>query len=128
LPVHWFEWLIRSVLRLTSLQRRQVDERVAAWQLEAIDVERFYRELRTLVDWFGRATVQERPQEQRSVFIQPSPDGDGTACVTIRGPIPEIIAFGRRLDAAARAVQDTQRRALADGTPIPFDLDGDVVA
>ncbi|WP_422114833.1 HNH endonuclease signature motif containing protein [Brachybacterium sp. UNK5269] len=128
LPVDWFEWLIRSVLRLTSLQRRQVDERVAAWQLEAIDVERFYRELRTLVDWFGRATVQERPQEQRSVFIQPSPDGDGTACVTIRGPIPEIIAFGRRLDAAARAVQDSQRRALADGAPIPFDLDGDVAA
>ncbi len=128
LPVDWFEWLIRSVLRLTSLQRRQVDERVAAWQLEAIDVERFYRELRTLIDWFGRATVQERPQEQRSVFIQPSPDGDGTACVTIRGPIPEIIALGRRLDAAARAVQDAQRRALADEAPIPFDLDGDVAA
>jgi hypothetical protein len=126
LPVEWFEWLLRSVLRLTPPQRRQVDERVAAWQLEAIDVERFYRELRHLIDWFGRAAVQESPQEQRSVFVRPSPEGDGTACVMIRGPIPEIIAFGRRLDAAARAVQDAQRHALETGSPIPFDLDGDV--
>lgn len=125
LPVDWFEWLIRSVLRLTHVQRRQVDERVAVWQLEAIDVERFYRELRTLIEWFGRAAVQETPQEQRSVFIQPSPDGDGTACIMIRGPIPEITAFGQRLDASARAVQDAQRHALETGAPIPFDLDGD---
>ena len=125
LPVEWFEWLIRSVLRLTSHQRRLVDERVAAWQLEAIDVERFYRELRTLIAWFGADAAQETPQEQRSLFIQPSPDGDGTACLMVRGPIPEITAFGRRLDTAARAVQDAQRRALETGTPIPFDLDGD---
>lgn len=125
LPVDWFDWLIRSVLRLTHVQRRQVDERVAAWQLEAIDVERFYRELRTLIEWFGRAAVQETPQEQRSVFIRPSPDGDGTACIMIRGPIPEILDFGQRLDGAARAVQDAQRHALVTGAPIPFDLDGD---
>src|SRR5699024_8072455 len=61
LPVEWFEWLLRSVLRLSTVQRRQVDERVADWQLEAIDVERFYRELRHLVDWFGRATIAESP-------------------------------------------------------------------
>lgn len=125
LPVEWFEWLIRSVLRLTTHQRRQVDERVAAWQLESIDVERFYRELHTLVVWFGRAAVQESPQEQRSVSIASSPDADGTACIMIRGPIPEISAFGQRLDAAARAVQDAQRHALETGAPIPFDLDGD---
>ena len=125
LPVEWFEWLIRSVLRLAPAQRRQVDERVAAWQLDSIDVERFYRELRHLVEWFGRAAVQESPEEQRSVFIQPSPDGDGTACLMIRGPIPEITGFGHRLDAAARAVQDAQRHALTTGAPIPFDLDGD---
>lgn len=125
LPVDWFEWLIQSVLRLTAHQRRLVDERVAAWQLEAIDVERFYRELRILIKWFGREAVQESPEEQRSVFIKPSPEGDGTACITIRGPIPEITAFGQRLDAAARAIQDAQRRALEKGEPIPFDLDGD---
>lgn len=125
LPVEWFEWLIRSILRLTSHQRRQVDERVAAWQLESIDVERFYRELHTLVMWFGRAAVQETPQEQRSVSLASSPDSDGTACLLIRGPIPEITAFGQRLDAAARAVQDAQRHALGTGAPIPFDLDGD---
>lgn len=124
LPVEWFEWLIRSILRLTSHQRRQVDERVAAWQLESIDVERFYRELHTLVMWFGRAAVQETPQEQRSVSLASSPDSDGTACLLIRGPIPEITAFGQRLDAAARAVQDEQRRALAGRRPVPFDLDG----
>lgn len=125
LPVDWFEWLIHSVLRLTPHQRRQVDERVAAWELESIDVERFYRELRTLVTWFGRSAVQESPQEQRSVSLTPSPDGDGTACLMIRGPIPELTAFGQQLDAAARAVQDAQRRALETGEPIPFDLDGD---
>ncbi|WP_245822801.1 HNH endonuclease signature motif containing protein [Brachybacterium avium] len=124
LPVEWFEWLIRSVLRLSPHQRRQVDERVAAWQLESIDVERFYRELHALVVWFGRAAVQETPQEQRSVSLAPSSDGDGTACLMIRGPIPEISAFGQRLDAAARAVQDAQRRALDTGAPIAFDLDG----
>lgn len=125
LPVEWFEWLIRSVLRLTPRQRRQVDERVAAWQLESIDVERFYRELHTLVVWFGRSAVQESPQEQRSVSLASSADADGTACLMIRGPIPEITAFGQRLDAAARAVQDAQRHALETGAPIPFDLDGD---
>lgn len=125
LPIEWFEWLIRSVLRLTAHQRRLVDERVAAWQLEAIDVERFYRELRLLIAWFGTDAVQESPEEQRSVSIHPSPDGVGTACLIIRGPIPEITAFGQRLDAAARAVQDAQRHALETGAPIPFDLDGD---
>ena len=125
LPVEWFEWLLRSTLRLTSHQRRQVDERVAAWQLEAIDVERFYRELRHLLNWFGRAAVEGSAEEKRSVFFQASPDGDGTACLTIRGPIPEILALGRRLDAAARAVQDAQRRALANGAPIPFDQGGE---
>ncbi len=126
LPADWFEWLLKSVLRLSSEQRRQVDERVASWELEAIDVERFYRELRLLVTWYGRAAVQETPEEQRAVFFQPSPDNDGTACLTVRGPIPEILALGRRLDAAARAVQDGQRHALETGEPIPFDLDGDV--
>jgi hypothetical protein len=126
LPVDWFEWLLRSVLRLTSHQRRLVDERVAAWQLEAIGVERFYRELRLLIAWFGRAAVTETPREQRSVTVQPSPDGDGTACLTVVGPIPEILALGRRLDAASRAVQDAQRRALEHDGPIPFDIDGDV--
>lgn len=125
LPVEWFDWLVRSVLRLTAHQRGLVDERVADWQLEAIDVERFYRELRHLVEWFGRAAVQKSPREQREVHIAPSPDSDGTGCLTIRGPLPEITALGQRLDAAARAVQDAQRHALATGAPIPFDLDGD---
>lgn len=127
LPVDWFEWLLRSVTRLTSHQRRQVDERVAGWQLDAIDVERFYRELRLLIDWFGRASTRETPREQRAVHLRPSPDGDGTACLTVVGPAPEILALGHRLDAAARAVQDAQRHALESGAPIPFDLDGDVV-
>lgn len=125
LPVEWFEWLVRSVLRLTSFQRRIIDERVSDWQLEAIDVERFYRELNHLVRWFGRPAAQESPQEQRAVHIAPSPDGDGTGCITIRGPIPEITAFGQRLDTAARAVQDAQRHAIEAASPIPFDLDGD---
>ena len=126
LPTDWFEWLLRSVLRLTSHQRRQVDERVAAWQVDAIDVERFYRELRLLIGWFGRAAVQETPREQRAVHLTPSPDGDGTGCLTVVGPIPELLALGHRLDAAARAVQDAQRRALETGGTILYDVDGDV--
>lgn len=127
LPVDWFEWLLRSVLRLTAHQRRQVDERVAAWELDAIDVERFYRELRLLIDWFGRAAVRETPEERRAVHVRPSPDGDGTACLSVVGPAPEILALGRRLDAAARAVQDAQRGALETGAPLPFDLDGEAL-
>ena len=126
LPVEWFEWLVRSVLRLTPEQRRQVDLRVAAWHLGSIEVERFYRELRLLIAWYGMAASTESPQEQRDVTMFPSPDMDGTGTVVIKGPIPEILAFGKRLDAAARAVQDAQRHALEEGSPIPFDLDGDV--
>ncbi|PMC75118.1 hypothetical protein, partial [Brachybacterium sp. UMB0905] len=139
LPVEWFEWLIRSTRRLEPEQRRQVDDVVAEWDLAGIDVNRFYRELRILIAWFGAGLQQEHPTQQRNVEVFTSPDMDGTACLQVTGPVPEITALGHRLDAAARAVQMAQRQALAaargertgcgDGTAgsidlstLPFDL------
>ncbi|WP_246956546.1 HNH endonuclease signature motif containing protein, partial [Brachybacterium sp. Marseille-Q7125] len=56
-----------------------------------------------------------------------SPDMDGTACLQVTGPVPEITALGHRLDAAARAVQMAQRQALAaDESDLPFDVFGTV--
>ncbi|PMC74368.1 DUF222 domain-containing protein [Brachybacterium sp. UMB0905] len=134
LPVEWFEWLIRSTRRLEPEQRRQVDDRVAEWDLAGIDVNRFYRELRMLIAWFGAGLQQEHPTQQRNVEVFTSPDMDGTACLQVTGPVPEITALGHRLDAAARAVQTTQRQALAEAGPasslspvsVPFDVFGTV--
>ncbi|APX34630.1 hypothetical protein BH708_04480 [Brachybacterium sp. P6-10-X1] len=126
LPVTWFEQLLRRTRRLTSDQCRQVDVRVAEWDLENIAADRFSRELGTLIAWFGMAAVRETPTEQRDVSLEINPDHDGTACLHVTGPIPEILDLSRRLDLAARAVQGEQRRAVTEGRPAPFDIDGDV--
>ncbi|WP_146007760.1 hypothetical protein [Brachybacterium sp. UMB0905] len=127
LPVEWFEWLIRSTRRLEPAQRRQVDDVVAEWDLAGIDVNRFYRELRMLIAWFGAGLQQEHPTQQRNVEVFTSPDMDGTACLQVTGPVPEVTALGHRLDAAARAVQTAQRQALAaDESDLPFDVFGTV--
>ena len=127
LPVSWFEQLLRRVRRLTPEQCRQLDDRVADWDLENIRSERFSRELGTLITWFGISAVRPSPQEQRDVELGLNPENDGTACLSITGPIHEIVDLSHRLDGAARAVQDEQRRALTEGRPVPFDLDGTAV-
>src|SRR5699024_10114169 len=60
------------------------------------------------------------PPPPRSVAIHP-PDEDGTACLQLHAPAPEILSLGRRLDSAARAIQKDQRKAIATGHDIPFD-------
>ncbi|WP_193103583.1 HNH endonuclease signature motif containing protein [Brachybacterium sp. FME24] len=127
MPVSWFEQLLRRVRRLTPDQRRQLDERVADWDLANVSCDRFLRELGKLIAWFGAAAVRATPTEQRDVALEVNPDHDGTARVVITGPIHEILSFTHRLDLAARAVQNQQRRALEKEQPVPFDIDGDAV-
>ncbi|MGP9539237.1 HNH endonuclease signature motif containing protein [Brachybacterium sp. AOP43-C2-M15] len=124
LPVSWFEQLLRRIRRLTPDQCRLLDDRVADWDLANIRRDRFSRELGTLITWFGTAAAQPSPQEQRDVELDVDPAHDGTARLLVTGPIHEIVDLSHRLDAAARAVQDEQRHAIADGRDAPFDLDG----
>ena len=125
LPVTWFEQLLRRIRRLTPEQRRQLDDRVADWDLENIRSDRFSRELGMLITWFGSQAAQGTPAEQRDVALETGPEHDGTARLSITGPVHEILDLSHRLDAAARAVQRDQRHALEEGRPVPFDIDGD---
>ena len=124
IPVSWFELLLRRVRRLTPDQCWQLDDRVADWDLANLRSDRFSRELGEVVTWFGTTAVHLSPEEQRDVELAVDPENDGTARPAVTGPIHEIIDLSHCLDAAARAVQDEQRHALADGRPAPFDIDG----
>src|SRR5690625_4109488 len=128
MPVEWFTRLVVAVRALTQVQRDQVDQRVATWQLASIPAESFRRHLKTLIAWFTAEQKPTCPQELRDVTFEPSPAEDGTACVRLIGPIPELVSFTRRLDQSARAVQNQQRHALAEGAAVPFDLDGQAQA
>src|SRR5699024_987269 len=99
-------------------------DRVADWDAARRRAHGSARELGRLIAWFGTAAAQPSPQEQRDVGLHVSPEHDGTASSIVTGPIHEIVDFSHRLDASARAVQDEQRRALADGRPPPFNIDG----
>jgi hypothetical protein len=123
IPREWFEKLLREGSDLTAAEADWIDEQVAAWDL-GITPERFNRELRLLMAWLeDRVQDPVPPESLRSIEVLP-PRPDGTACLQVTGPIPEIVALGRRLDAGARAVQRAQRHALADGTELPRDPDG----
>lgn len=126
MPREWHERLLRSVRPLTPAQRAEIDERVADWDLASIPAERFRDELRHLVAWFEMTRPRPRPEDSRDVVLESTGREDGTACLRITGPVPEIHALARRVDASARAVQSQQRHALREGAPIPFDLDGEV--
>lgn len=125
LPATWFEQLLRRVRRLTPDQQLQLDERVGDWDLKNLRSERFSRELGTLITWFGSHAVQGTPASHRNVALDTGPEHDGTARLSITGPVHEILDVSHRLDAAARAVQRQQRHALEGGSPLPFDIDGD---
>lgn len=126
MPVEWHQRMLRAVRDLTSFQRSEIDELIANWDLPSIPADRFRDELRLLAAWYETDSVPRRPEESRDVALERGARDDGTACLRVTGPIPEVLALARRLDASARAVQAQQRHALADDTPIPFDLDGDV--
>ena len=132
LPTEWFDHLVRSVRNLRAVQRHRVDEKVAEWEIESLSPERFWNVLRTLVLWFGRREADGTPESKRDVQVDYF--GDAVAGLTVTGPIPEILDMSKRLDRAAHAVQDAQRRALeriAAGEPdveIPWDVYGDAAA
>ncbi|MGP5625582.1 HNH endonuclease [Brachybacterium alimentarium] len=128
MPAEWFDRLLRSVRELTAFQRGEVDERVSAWDLASIPAPRFQESLRLLLAWFDADGGRPRPEDMRDVALERSPQDDGTACLRITGPLHEILGLARRLDTSARAVQAQQRHALEDGSPVPFDLDGDTAA
>src|SRR5699024_4203562 len=125
MPVEWHTRMLKAVRDLTAVQRAQVDEIVASWDLASVPAARFRDELRQLRSWFDREMSAPRPESLRDVSLENSLHDDGTACLRITGPIPEILDLARRLDRSAKTVQARQRRALEQGEPIPFDLDGD---
>ncbi|MGP9538560.1 HNH endonuclease [Brachybacterium sp. AOP43-C2-M15] len=127
MPKEWHQRLLRAVQDLTPFQRSQADEYVASWDLASIPADRFRDELRQLVSWFEAELPRPRPEDSRDVALESTARDDGTACLRITGPVPEILDLARRIDAAARGVQSQQRHALEEGIPIPFDLDGDVL-
>jgi hypothetical protein len=67
------------------------------------------------------------PENRRRVELVPG-DVPGIARIEVQGPAHEIVSFARRLDASARAIQHAQRHALEDGSPIPWDPEGEVLA
>ncbi|HEX7352186.1 HNH endonuclease signature motif containing protein [Brachybacterium sp.] len=126
MPSHWHQKMLKAVRDLTPFQRSQADGYIASWDLSSIPADRFQDELRQLVSWFERVEPRHCPEHSRDVAIESSGRDDGIACLRVTGPIPEILALARRIDASATAVQAEQRRALEAGAPIPFDLEGDV--
>jgi len=131
LPTRWFDDLLRAVERLSSPQRHQVDAEVAGWELATLSPDRFRTLVRLLVTWVDEvAALGATAEETRDVSLDHSHVDDGTATLTVTGPAPEILDLAKRLDAAAHAVQDQQRHALAriaageTGVEIPWDLHG----
>ncbi len=120
LTVEWFEHLLRRVRGLEDDEIDIVDEYVADWDLANISFKRFMRELSILLAWFRKRSETSPPFEKRDVSVEIDPDDDGTACLTVTGPIHEILSLSRRLDLAARAVQRQQRQAVLEGEQIPL--------
>lgn len=133
LPLAWMQRVLRVARSLSPQQLAELDEVVSGWDLH-ITCERFRRDLRHLAALLRSRSTQpehEVPEALRRVEVFPT-DAEGMACLQVHGPAPEIIALGKRLDSAARAVQAAQRRALDQASPvvsempvIPFD-DGTV--
>ena len=123
LPARWFTFVLRRTTDLTDAHLAEIDESIADWDLR-VEEDRFRRQLAALVRWLRDRDDTSASTPERSVDVFP-PDDDGTACLQIHGPGPEILALGRRLDSAARAVQQAQRHALTTGEEVPFD-DGTV--
>ncbi len=122
MPAEWFDRVLRRTADLRDDDRHEIDAAIAEWDL-GVTPESFHRGLDQLVALcVARAGVapEAEPERRRRVEILP-PGTDGTGCLQIIGPIHEIVSYGRRLDQSARAVQAAQRRAIEDGTAIPYD-------
>ena len=129
LPSAWFQRMLRTSENLTDHSRRLLDITVATWSPD-IPADRFITLLNALVDLLARReddADEPAPPPPRAVTLARGRRA-GTGTVDIDGPVPEILAYWRRLDESARAVQAAQRKALREGTAIPHDLDGLVTA
>lgn len=127
LPVEWFQRTIRAVAGLEDEAADLVDQYVSGWDLAAIPVARFRRELRLLLAFVDSEIASPPPptaEQCRGVDVELRDAQQGIAALSVVGPIPEIMALSRRLDASALAVQQAQRASLRDGTEIPFDDEG----
>lgn len=128
-PVEWFTRLLRRTRLLPDPDLAVVDAQVASWSLE-VTVEQYRRKLShalARIEAARETPAQHTPEGRRRVELLPVGE-DGIGCLQVTGPIPEILDLAQRLDASARAVQDTQRRALEAGEPLPLDPTGAVAA
>lgn len=124
LPSWWFQRMLRESENLSDESRRLLDIAVATWSTD-IPVDRFITLLRALVGLLARREEEDleaAPPPPREVTIAPD-STSGVGSMTARGPIPEILAYWKRLDETARAIQAAQRKALREGTEIPYDVD-----
>ncbi|ATG53215.1 HNH endonuclease [Brachybacterium vulturis] len=128
LPSTWFQKMLKSSRSLTDDSRRNLDVAVASWSPD-ISPERFFTLLKKLIALLEQREERPDPLDglTRSVELLPSNE-PGMGTVQISGPIPDILAQWKQLDESARAVQTAQRTALREGTPIPHDPDGLVLA
>lgn len=128
-PAAWFEKLLERTASLEEEALRRLDIELSRTDL-AISPEVFSRLLgHMLAAAVARSEEPDhaRPENRRRVVLDP-PRADGTGCLRIIGPIPEILDLSRRLDLAAHAVRDGQRCALEQGTPLPVDPGGEIEA
>src|SRR5699024_10479457 len=123
MPSVWFQKMLRSSRALSDESRRKLDIAVSSWSVD-ISPERFFTLLRKLITLLEQREQRPDPLSclTRKVELLPSTE-PGMGTIQIHGPIPEILAQWKRLDESARAVQQAQRTALREGTPIPHDPD-----
>lgn len=124
LPLRWMRRVLRVSGALSETTQQALDKTVGGWDLR-IGEDSFRRRLSLTVRHLRDLDDQAEPPAvpERSVTIGTPDQDDGTACLFVQGPAPEILALGHRLDAAARAIRTRQRERLAhpEQGPVPFD-------
>jgi hypothetical protein len=113
LPATWHEQILARTSDFTDREMDLVDEAISTWEL-TLAPEQFLLELRRLVVMIldlRETPPYLDPAARRRVDLMP-PKDDGTGTLQVTGPIPETLAYVRRLDQAARAIQAAQRHAL----------------
>lgn len=128
-PASWFSELLSRTSGLTDDEMAVVDLTVRFWDA-GIAPEQFTRSLSSVIArLLSRRELPPHlaPENRRRVELLPD-DTPGIARIEVQGPAHEVVSFARRLDASARAVQQAQRHALEDGSPIPWDPEGEVLS
>jgi hypothetical protein len=139
IPAHFVGHLLRVTDDLGAQEATWLDRQVAAFP-DGMSENSFRTALRARLGWLASRRAPRPLTEMRHVQLD-TRGTDGTACLQVSGPLHEVLPFWHRLDAAARAVQDSQRRILmdradgagadgndADSPAVPFDPDGAVMA